>query len=113
MKALDTLGVPQPEPPIRVPDHMTVQDLASARSYGQRSTCQLFALIRRPFDQRKAKDMAPKQDFCLEQNFSRDKTFMIGCVEPRERVPQDLLPVMEHALARLLPPALCQKRSKL
>ena len=49
VKALDTLGVPQPEPPIRVPDHMTVQDLASARNFGQRSTRQLFALIRRPF----------------------------------------------------------------
>ena len=74
MKALDTLGVSQPEPPIRVPDHMTVQDLAPARSNGQRSTRQLFALIGRSFDHRKAKDMAPKQDFCgQEQDFSETR----------------------------------------
>ena len=60
-------------------DDMTVQDLASARGYGQRSVRELFALTRRSSDPRKANDMALQQDFCgLEHDLS--ETFTTGCV---------------------------------
>ena len=66
-------------PIARAPDlHvMTVQDFASAPVCGQTSMRELFALIRRPVDQPKAKEMAPRQDFCgLEHDFS--ETFTAG-----------------------------------
>ena len=66
-------------------DHVTVQDLASARGYGQRSMCELFAL--------KAKDVALQQDFCCPEH-GRSETFTTGCVRLRPRA---------------LAPALCSK----
>ena len=80
---------------------MTVREFASARGCGPRCMRELLALIGRSFDQRKAKDMAPHQDYCdLEHKPSR--TFTAGCVrlKPRERLLTRIFPAMEHALAR-------------
>ena len=82
-------------------NHMTVQELASARGCGQRSMLALFALTGRAFDQREAKDMAPPTRLLRPRTgpFRNLHDWLYRPLTPG--LLANIFPAFEHALAGL------------